>query len=127
MSARSRQRRQRDQPRPAEVTWGDVLDRVGVELRDLDWIRSPELWSGGEEDDGAPASVYANPSLFRAWVAVNAPERILDEAGALVNAQNRTLGAVVAAIRKHDGKVKVTPALALELLELGKLSLDLAR
>jgi hypothetical protein len=105
------------------ITWDAVLERVGVELTDVDHIRYPYLWND-EADEGAPPTVFADKALLRAWIATQAPTQVCDGPGcqkvheahqkgacvgrmARANALNRTVAELVHKVRDVNPKLRV--------------------
>jgi hypothetical protein len=90
-----------------ELTWSDAHALLTVTVTDADRLN---LWAGdGEEEPEAPESVRRDPTKLLAWCERFQPEMILDDATALVAAQNRTMSEIVHSIRHRDPKRRINP------------------
>lgn len=80
MSARNRERRVRNAAgeKPKRIRWSDVDALLDLTPMDVDYIVDRPRFSGGEDDDGAPASVYSDPALLRQWLSVHEPLNVCD-------------------------------------------------
>lgn len=139
MSVRNRERRLRNaegKSRRETVTWQDVREHIAVQVEDVDHIINPAIWAGGEDDDGAPASIYADPALLRRWLTTHHPAFVCDGPECrqlhphviqreeyrckgqtyLINAGNRTLAEVQHRLSALDSRRRWTPAEVLEHL-----------
>jgi hypothetical protein len=116
----------------SSVTWADVHARLDFEPIDEDFIVDGFLYCD-PEDDGAPASVYSDPGLLRAWLLVHHPNAVCEGAGCvkthmhpdypcngatvIANATNRVQSELVHEIRSRDPKLRITPAAVIRHLE----------
>lgn len=118
----------------AEITWDDVLKRVGVALTDIDHIRYPTNWSGGEEDEGAPTAVYSDPVMLRRWLETHHPSQVCDGPScakqhelhqdgpcdgrmARANALNRTMSDLSRTVRGVNPKLSINAKVVSDFLD----------
>jgi hypothetical protein len=112
------------------VKWADVRALLDLTPRDIDYIVRPDRFND-ESDEGAPASVYQDPALLRAWLEHHHPPAVCDgpdcrkrhypaavcNGGAVrANAANRATAEAVRRFRAEDPKQKIAPEAVLAFL-----------